>query len=142
MTSEFLQAARRAFASCQRVTLSSGLFASALPPETAEEAAAAESEWAGSPVIVYVLREPRHLAAPEPEPEPEPEPASADRIPNQDDDDEDDDEAELWREVERLLRKVPTRQRAGQIRQSLVAMASAAERAIAVERLRAALDDE
>ena len=140
MTSEFLQAARRAFASCQRVTLSSGLFASALPPETAEEAAAAESDWAGSPVIVYVLREPRHLAAPEPEPEPEP--ASADRIPNQDDDDEDDDEAELWREVERLLRKVPTRQRAGQIRQSLVAMASAEERAIAVERLRAALDDE
>jgi len=140
VTSEFLQAARRAFASCQRVTLSSGLFASALPPETAEEAAAAESDWAGSPVIVYVLREPRHLAAPEPEPEPEP--ASADRIPNQDDDDEDDDEAELWREVERLLRKVPTRQRAGQIRQSLVAMASAEERAIAVERLRAALDDE
>ena len=142
MTSEFLQAARRAFASCQRVTLSSGLFASALPPETAEEAAAAESDWAGSPVIVYVLREPRHLAAPETEPEPEP--SSADRAPNQDDGDEDDDEdeAELWREVERLLRKVPTRQRAGQIRQSLVAMASAEERAIAVERLRAALDDE
>ena len=38
--------------------------ASAFPPETEEEDAAAKEDWSGSPVIIFVLRRPRRSLTP------------------------------------------------------------------------------
>ena len=125
----FLSAAVEAFGECRRLTLDLGTFTSAFPPQGAE-AEAARKAWAGSPMLVYVLRFPRRHAgggSSDASSSTQPEPSVAVLL---------DSDEPIWREIETLLKSVPKQLQSGHnIRQQLLDMAPA-ERTLAVGRLR------